>query len=139
VIKEKCDKSFKGRICADSRKQREWYTKQKRASLTLHTESFMITTAIEAKKRWDVVTTDIKGAYFHALQDNFTVVKFVNKQVDIMTIIDKKYKKYAILEGRNKLLYLILSKALYDTVRALLLWYNLLTETLIGLGFKLNP
>ena len=44
-----------------------------------------------------------------------------------------------IYEGKNKVLYLMLNQALYGTLMAALFWYELLTETLLKNGFKLNP
>lgn len=36
-------------------------------------------------------------------------------------------------------MYLRLNKALYECVKLALLWYELFTELLVALGFKLNP
>jgi hypothetical protein len=44
-----------------------------------------------------------------------------------------------VIENGKKVLYLKLLKALYGCVRSALLWYNLFTGTLEGMGFKLNP
>ena len=66
-------------------------------------------------------------------------MKFINKQVDILCDIKSEYKKYVITEGKNKVLFLILSKALYRTLKAAILWYKTLTDTLLVDGFKLNP
>ena len=43
------------------------------------------------------------------------------------------------MEGKNRVLYLMLSKALYRTLTAAILWYEILTDTLLVDGFKLNP
>jgi len=43
------------------------------------------------------------------------------------------------MEGKNRVLYLMLSKALYGTLTAAILWYEILTDTLLADGFKLNP
>ena len=139
VIKEKRDGTLKGRTCADGRKQRDWCTKHETSSPTVHTDSFMLVTAIEAKERRDVGTGDVQGACLHAKQKDFTVLKFVNEQVDIMCEIDKKCIDYVTYEKQNKVLYLMLSKALCGTLTASLLWFELLTSTLIHHNFKLNP
>ncbi len=44
-----------------------------------------------------------------------------------------------MIENGKKVLYLQLLKALYGCVQSALLWYNLFTGTLEGMGFKLNP
>jgi hypothetical protein len=43
-----------------------------------------------------------------------------------------------VIKNGKKVLYLELLKALYGCVQSALLWYNLLTGTLEGMGFKLN-
>lgn len=45
------------------------------------------------------------------------------------------HREYVTTEN----LYEVLDKALYDSVKLALFWYNLLTDTIKGLGFKLNP
>jgi hypothetical protein len=42
-------------------------------------------------------------------------------------------------ENGKKVLYLRLQKALYGCVNSALLWYELFTGTLQGMGFELNP
>jgi hypothetical protein len=42
-------------------------------------------------------------------------------------------------ENGKKVLYLELLKALYGCVQLTLLWYELFSGTLKGMGFKLNP
>ena len=44
----------------------------------------MLATAIEAKEKRDIATADIKGVCLHATQDDCTVIKFVDDQVDVM-------------------------------------------------------
>jgi hypothetical protein len=43
------------------------------------------------------------------------------------------------LENGKKVLYLQLLKALYGCIKSALLWYELFTGTLQGMGFELNP
>lgn len=107
-------------------------------SPTLHADSVMITSAIEEHEARVVGTSDIKGAYLHANQDDFTVMRFMSEQVDVMCKINKVHKEYVATEKGRKTLYLI-SRALHGTVRAVLLWHRLLTSTLLDIGFKLNP
>jgi len=98
-----------------------------------------LTSAIDAFEGRVVGTSNIKGAYLHAPQDDFTVIRFIGAQVDIMHSISSEYLQYVVIENGKKVLYLMLNRALYGTVRAVLLWYNLLTSTLFKMGFKLNP
>jgi hypothetical protein len=56
-----------------------------------------------------------------------------------MCSVCDKYQKFVTLEHGKKVLYLRLLKALYGCVVSALLWYELFTGTLKGMGFKLNP
>ena len=139
VIKEKRDGTLKGRTCAVGTPQREYYDKTETASPTVHADSFMLTTAIEAKEDREIGTGDIVGAFLHALEKDFTVIKFVNEQVDILCRTNTKYEEFVTVEGKNKVIYLMLDHALYGTLTAAIRWYELLTSTLVEHGFKLNP
>ena len=99
----------------------------------------MLTVDAEAKEGRDTATADIKGVCLRAEQDDFTVVKFVDEQVDVMWLIDGSYEDYVVVEGNTKVLCLVLNKALHGTVKVALLWHKLLTDTLVECGFKLNP
>ena len=99
----------------------------------------MMVATTEARERRGEGTGDIKGAHLHAEKDDFTAVKFTNDQVDAIVSINLQCKNHSTVEGKNKLLHLMLSEALHGTVRDAILWHTLLTETLIDLGFKLNP
>jgi hypothetical protein len=59
--------------------------------------------------------------------------------VDILCQVHELYKEFVVMEKGKKVLYLELLKALYGCVQSALLWYNLFTGTLEGMGFKLNP
>ena len=56
-----------------------------------------------------------------------------------MYFIDESCSHRVIKEGDNKNLYLVLIKSSCGTAKAVLRWWNLLTDTLIKYGFKLNP
>ena len=90
-----------------------------------------MTTAIEAFELRDVGTGDASGAFLHAPQKDFTVIKFVNEQVDILCQIDNKHNEYVEYEGKNKVIYLMLNQAMCGTLMATLLWHELLTKTLL--------
>ncbi len=48
-------------------------------------------------------------------------------------------QEICVLRKRKKVLYLQLLKALYGCVQSALLWYELFSSTLQGMGFTLNP
>ena len=111
LIKEKSDGSLKGRTCAFGKTQRGLYEKHETFAPTVHTDSFMATTAIETKEGRYVV----KGAFLHAPEKDFTVMRFVNEQVETSCNVNEEHVDYVTTEGKNKILYLMLSKALYGT------------------------
>ena len=139
VIKEKRDGKIKGRTCADGRKQRGLYTKEQTASPTISNDAFFALLCISAAERRKIVSWDVEGAYLLADQDDFVLLKFVGESVDIMCKVDNKYTAYVSYENGKKVLYLQLLKALYGTLRAALLWYELYVTKLQALGFELNP
>jgi hypothetical protein len=59
--------------------------------------------------------------------------------VDIMCDVCKDYRKFVCYENGKKVLYLRLLKALYGCVKKALLWYELFSGTLQGMGFELSP
>jgi hypothetical protein len=80
-----------------------------------------------------------KGAYLHASLEDFTLLKLEGESVKIMCRVCTKYKTFVTYENGKKVLYLRLLKALYGCVKSALLWYELFTCTLQGVGFELNP
>jgi len=52
-----------------------------------------------------------------------------------MCSVCAEYKKFVTYEHGKKVLYLRLLKALYGYVKSALLWYELFTGTLQGMGF----
>jgi hypothetical protein len=79
------------------------------------------------------------GAYLNADMDTFTVMKLTGEAVDIMVKVDSLYAKFVVLENNKPALYLQLKKALYGCMQSALLWYKLFANTLLDMGFELNP
>jgi hypothetical protein len=98
----------------------------------------MISLIIDAKERRDVATAYVEGAYLQTDMEDFTLLKLVGEAVDIMCKVNPKYEKFVVIENGKKVLYLQLLKALYGCVESALLWYNLFTNTLVHMGFKLK-
>ena len=71
--------------------------------------------------------------------EDFVPLKLVGKAVNILCQVNPKYEKSVVIENGKKVLYLQLLQALYSCVQSALLWYNLFTNTLVRVGFKLNP
>jgi hypothetical protein len=139
LIKEKRCGKIKGRTVADGSQQRSLYSKEETTSPTVSTDALMLSIMIDAYEMRDVATADVTGAYLHADQDDFTLLKLEGVSVDIMCDVCEKYKEFVTYENGTKVLYLRLLKALYGCVKSALLWYELFTGTLIEMGFELNP
>jgi hypothetical protein len=139
LIKEKRDGVLKGRSCADGSSQRSLYTKEQSASPTVSTDALMLSLMVDAKERRDVATADVVGAYLLADMDEYVLLKLSGESVDLMCKVNKKYASFVVIEKGKRVLYLQLLKALYGCVRSALLWYELFSGTLKGMGFELNP
>jgi hypothetical protein len=57
----------------------------------------------------------------------------------IMKLDPKKYKKYVVQEGGHDAIYMKLTKALYGTLQAALLFWQNLSSKLQEWGFEINP
>lgn len=139
LIKEKKSGRIKGRTVADGSQQRDLYTKEETSSPTVSNDALMLSLMIDATEGRDVATADVVGAYLHAEMDDYTLLKMEGTSVDIMCDVCKEYEKFVCIEGGKRVLYLKLLKALYGCVKSALLWYDLFTNTLKGMGFELNP
>jgi hypothetical protein len=87
-----------------------------------------------------VAVTDIPGAFLHAdMEDDVHMLLEGNIAELIVKLDPTLYRKY-IWENKNgkPMLYVKLQKALYGMLQAAILFRQLLSDTLIGWGFKLN-
>jgi hypothetical protein len=141
LIKEKRSGIIKGRTIADGRPQRKYKAPEDVHSPTVSTEGLMTTLAIDAKERRYVVTADVEGAYLHADMDELVLMMFEGDMVDYMVQTNPaKYAKYVHTNKRGKkVLYVQLIKALYGCIQSAMLWWKLLTSTLVDEGFTVNP
>jgi hypothetical protein len=139
LIKEKRCEKIKGRTVADRRPQQKIYFKEDTSSPTVSNDALMMSILIDAKERRDIATSDVAGAYLHAEMKDFTLLKMEGESVIIMCDVSPEYETFACYKNGKKVLYLELLKALYECVQSALLWYELFSGTLKGMGFELNP
>ena len=140
LIKEKRDVRLKGRTVADGRPQRLLYDKSETTSPTVSTDALVPSIMVDAYEGRDVATADVVEAYLKAYMDEFVVMKVSGASVDVLCKMNEKYKKFVVVEGNSRVLYVKLIKAIYGCVKsALLVWYELFTKSLKGMGFVLNP
>eukprot|EP00979_Chaetoceros_neogracilis_P007249 scaffold1521_cov271-Chaetoceros_neogracile.AAC.57 len=57
---------------------------------------------IDAKEKRDVATADVVGAYLNADMPDFVVLKLVGSAVDIMCMVNPKYKKFVTHENGKR-------------------------------------
>ena len=98
----------------------------------------MVIAAIAAKEKRDVATADVAGAYLNAEMDEFVLVKFTGRALEIICEVNPSFKAGIRKEKGRDVLYLKLAKALYGCLKSALLWYRLFKGTLEKMGFKLN-
>jgi hypothetical protein len=139
-LKEKRCGTVKGRGCADGRKQRDYVTKQETSSPTVPTEALLLSCVIDAFEERDVVTCNIPGAFMQSDMKRKVVMKLEGVMAEVIIKIDpKKYTKYVAKENGKDVIYVILTKALYGTLQAVLLFWQNLSGKLKKWGFKINP
>ena len=66
TVKEKCDKSLKGRFCVDGRKQHGTMEKDKSVSPTVTMDSVFITASIKAAENRSFAVFDLPDTYLSA-------------------------------------------------------------------------
>jgi len=100
----------------------------------------MMSCAIDAREGRHVAVTDIPGAFLHADMEEDVHMLLEGTIAELIVKLDPSlYRKY-IWENKwgKPMLYVKLKKALYGTLQAALLFWQLLSDTLIEWGFKLN-
>ena len=137
-LKEKHDGTIKARGCADGRSQREYMTKADTSSPTVSLEGMMISCAVDAREGRQVLVTDIPGAFLHADMEADIHVLLEGTIAELIVKLDTSlYRKYIWKSKRGRpMRYVKLRKALYGTLQAALLFWKLVSETLLGWGFK---
>lgn len=146
IIKEKINRGhtdknpiLKGWRCFNGRVQRGLYSKEEKASPTILQDTFFITCIINALEGRAKTITDVKGAYLNPWMKDKVYMRVRGSEVDMFCSLDPKLKAYVVMEKGERTLYVQLDKALYGCVQSALLWYKLYSETLKGMGFKINP
>jgi hypothetical protein len=129
---KQCGK-IKGLGCADSRKQREFISKDEASSPAVSTHELIATCLIDAAEGRDVATVDIPGALLQADMGKDVWIKFEGpSKVDVLVGIDPDWYGPCVINYKGeKVLYAKAIKAIYyGTLRAALLFYELFSRTL---------
>lgn len=114
-LTEKQNGDVKARACANGKPQREHIAKEETASPTVTTEANFALAAIAVHERRFVGTMDLPGAFLHADNDSFVIMKLTGNLAELMVkTAPNIYRKYVIKDSTGKpILYVQLQKALY--------------------------
>ena len=101
----------------------------------------MMSCSIDTKEGRCVVVRDITRAFLQAdMQDTVHMVLEGKIAKHIVKLEQTIYRKYIRHNQKVKpMLYVQLKQALYSTLPAVLLFWKLLLDMLIGWGFAINP
>jgi len=101
----------------------------------------MMSCCIDAKEGRYVVVTDILGAFLHAdMNECVHMIMEGTVAEHIAKLEPTIYRKYIWHDKKGKpMLYIRQKKALYGTLQAALLFWQLLSDTLTSWGFTINP
>ena len=139
-LKQKRCGKIKGRGCADGRKQRLYKSKEETTSPTITTEALFITCLMDALENRYVATCDVPGAFMHSDIDEQVHLKLEGEIAELLVKVDPTYADFVSKEKGKTVIYTELSKALYGTLQAaLLFWKNLSAFLIEEQGFEVNP
>ena len=139
-VKQRHCGKIKGRGCADGRKQRLYKSKEDTTSPTITTEALFLTCLTDAIEKRYVVTCDVPGAFMHSDIDELVHLKLEGDIAELLVRVDPTYAEFISTENGKTVIYTELSKALYGTLQAaLLFWRNLSAFLIDECGFEVNP
>ncbi|CAJ1937210.1 unnamed protein product, partial [Cylindrotheca closterium] len=130
---------LRARSVFNGRVQRGIYTKDKTASPTVDQDSLFITCIVGAIEGRFKATSNVRGAYLNAKMKDRVIMRILGPEVDIFCDLDPSLREFVTVVEGKKVLYVQLDRALYGCVKSSMLWYELYSETLMDMGFKLNP
>jgi hypothetical protein len=140
ILRQKKNRAVKARSCANGNPQREHIAKEEAAAPTVVLDLVFLTSTIDGKENREVVTIDIPGAFLHADNEDYVIMKMVGMLAELMVKTNPKmYRQYIVLEKGKSVSYLQLQKALYGMMKSVLLFYRKLVSELKEMGFEINP
>ena len=141
---QKRDGRVKARTVANGSVQRGWMTKEEAASPTAAVESILMTAVIDAKEGRCVATVDIPNAFIQTPIGNDKdgdriTMKVKGPLVDMLLKIDYElYHDKVVYEKGDKVLYMVVQRAIYGMIQSALMFYQKLRKDLEEYGFKVN-
>jgi hypothetical protein len=86
------------------------------------------------------VTIVIPGAFLHANNEDYVIMKMVVTLAELMVKTNPKlYRKYVVIKKGCSVLYLRLQKASHGMLKSALLFRRKLVAELHTMGFEINP
>ena len=138
LIKQKCCGKIKGRCAANGSKQCQYLEEDESvASPTVSLKGLLATLMIDAKEDQMVNTFDVPGAFLQAPmpEGKNVLLKMKNEFVDIMCRVNPEHLPNVWYEGKTKVLYLQVDRAIYGCIeQSALAWYNMFTGILKGMA-----
>jgi hypothetical protein len=142
-LNEKRDETIKARMCANGSTQRAYISREEASSPTAASEAIITTGVIDAKQRRDVMTLDIPNAFVQTkidLDGDKVIMKIRGQLIDLLLeICPGVYDKYVVNEGKHRVLYVRMLKALYGMLISSLLYYKKFRKDIENIGFEINP
>ena len=140
-LTEKRTGEVKARACANGSTQRDHIAKEEATAPTVTSESIFIQGTIYAHEHRDVATCDIPGAFLHADNPNYVLMRLNGTLAELMVkVAPKLYRKFVTVNAKGKsVLYVQLEKAVYGMMMSALLFYRKLVADLTSIGYTINP
>jgi hypothetical protein len=140
-LTEKRDGEIKARTCANGSTQRQHIAKDEATSPTVTTDAIFIQSTIFAHEHRDVATCDIPGAFLHADNPDYVLMRLDGILAELMVkVAPTIYRKFVTQNSKGKpVLYVQVEKAVYGMMKSALLFYRKLVADLVSIGFSINP
>ena len=144
LLTRKKSGEINGRLVYNGKGTRSWISREDKSSPTILNESLMLTCAINPFEKCNIMTLNIPNAYIQAEvppqeKGERIVMKIRGKLVDWLCQVDSTaYLPFVVIEKSVRVLYLLVTRAIYDMLQVGLLWYRKLRCDLEGQGFVFN-
>ena len=101
----------------------------------------MITTAINAHEKRDVMKIHLPGAFLHVYNDEEIHMLLKGELAELMVLVDPEYYRPFLFYGSKGVapMYTRMNKAMYGMLKSALLFYRELRGDLEAYGFTVNP
>ena len=127
-VTEKRSGEMKGRLAYNGKPTRAWVGHEEKSSPTAATENILLTIAIDALQKRDVISIDIPNAFIQAENPRKEVGERVIMKVRgrlvewLIELSPAEYKDKVVYEQGVKVLYLLVEKSIYGILEASLIW-----------------